>query len=231
MSATSGLEPADKFVTLLSAAAHDVGHRGVNNNFLITARDDLALTYNDLHVQENMHAAEAARVIRDSPGCDVFELCEGATAATLRKTMIDLILGTDLADHFSHVADFRAKAEAGKMQHGDKILAAILCADIGHGAKPPPVHSQWSARVAAEFYAQGDRERAAGESVSALCDREEGDESYRKAQTGFLTFLVRPLFAVAKEQLGGGLGELLMANIALNIESYGVGGGGGGGGE
>lgn len=39
MSATSGLEESDKFITLVSAAAHDVGHRGVSNNYLIGLED------------------------------------------------------------------------------------------------------------------------------------------------------------------------------------------------
>lgn len=38
---------------IISAAIHDIDHRGVNNTFLINTKDSLALIYNDFSVQEN----------------------------------------------------------------------------------------------------------------------------------------------------------------------------------
>lgn len=40
---------------LFSAAIHDYGHLGVNNDFLIQSGDDLALRYNDRSPMENHH--------------------------------------------------------------------------------------------------------------------------------------------------------------------------------
>ena len=43
--------------TLIASLAHDVGHPGLNNRFLINNRDEQAMTYNDISVLENMHAS------------------------------------------------------------------------------------------------------------------------------------------------------------------------------
>jgi hypothetical protein len=51
-----------------------------------------------MSVQEAMHAAKAAGVIRDEEGCNIFELCSKSTKHELRHTMIDIILGTDLVN-------------------------------------------------------------------------------------------------------------------------------------
>ncbi len=42
---------------ILAGLAHDVGHPGVNNPFLILSKHDLALRYNDKSPLENMHAS------------------------------------------------------------------------------------------------------------------------------------------------------------------------------
>lgn len=45
------------YALLLAALAHDLEHPGVNNAYLIKSRDPLAITYNDISVLENRHAA------------------------------------------------------------------------------------------------------------------------------------------------------------------------------
>ncbi len=45
------------YALLLAALAHDLEHPGVNNAYLIKSKDPLAITYNDLSVLENRHAA------------------------------------------------------------------------------------------------------------------------------------------------------------------------------
>ena len=51
------LTPFDIFITLLSAAAHDMDHPGNNNIYEIKCKSKLALLYNDQAVLENHHAA------------------------------------------------------------------------------------------------------------------------------------------------------------------------------
>ena len=42
---------------LIAALAHDVGHPGVNNVYLIKAKNELALRHNDRSPLENMHCS------------------------------------------------------------------------------------------------------------------------------------------------------------------------------
>ena len=51
------LPPLEMFALLTSALAHDVGHPGVNNAFLVNTGAPLAMRYNDISPLENMHAS------------------------------------------------------------------------------------------------------------------------------------------------------------------------------
>ena len=48
---------------------------------------------------------------------------------------------------------------------------ALKAADIGHVALPEHLHRLWVGRLQEEFFAQGDRERAAGMPISAMMNR------------------------------------------------------------
>jgi len=47
--------PLEIFSTLIGALAHDVGHLGLNNLFLVKSKHPLALAHNDKSPLENMH--------------------------------------------------------------------------------------------------------------------------------------------------------------------------------
>ena len=83
------------------------------------------------------------------------------------------------------------------------FLIAILlhCADISNAAKPRPITVQWATRVLAEFFAQGDAERAAGLPVSPLCDR--ATTSLPGSLGNFIEFVVAPLFHQAARVFPG----------------------------
>ena len=55
--------PLEIFSTLIGALAHDVGHPGLNNLFLVKSKHPLALTYNDKSPLENMHTSVLYEVL------------------------------------------------------------------------------------------------------------------------------------------------------------------------
>jgi hypothetical protein len=50
------LRDIDVFALLLASIGHDVGHPGVNNDFLVQSQTPLAQLYNDKSVLESFHA-------------------------------------------------------------------------------------------------------------------------------------------------------------------------------
>ena len=47
---------------VVGAIGHDLAHPGVTNRFLQNSRADLAITYNDASILENMHCAMTFRI-------------------------------------------------------------------------------------------------------------------------------------------------------------------------
>jgi hypothetical protein len=77
----------ERFALLVSAIAHDVGHPGVNNAFLINIKDELAMRYNDISVLENHHSATLFKVL-ELPQCQILNSFSATEKRKLRQTMI-----------------------------------------------------------------------------------------------------------------------------------------------
>lgn len=67
-----GLTDLELLCIILSCCIHDVGHYGVNNDFLVKTQHEWALVYNDTSVNENMHVRVAFEVLQ-MPECNIFE--------------------------------------------------------------------------------------------------------------------------------------------------------------
>jgi hypothetical protein len=170
----------------------------VNNQYLIHTEDPLAITYNDISPLENMHCSTSFAIAKS---VGVLAALPAQSLQMFRKVVVAMVLGTDLAQHFSSLSKFSAKvnnseailkasggAGAGEEGAGEiqstltvmmneaesRLMVMCMCiknADIAHAAKPWAQHEQWSKRVLQEFFLQGDKEAAQGLTVSSLCDR------------------------------------------------------------
>lgn len=67
-----GLTDLELLCIIISCCIHDVGHYGVNNDFLVKTQHEWALIYNDTSVNENMHVRVAFEVLQE-PECNIFE--------------------------------------------------------------------------------------------------------------------------------------------------------------
>ena len=128
-----------------------------------------------------------ANILAD-PALDILSALPEEERAMARKLIIELVLATDLARHFDFISSLNS-LPPGPLRPSERpepslcLTLAIKCADLGHSVKRWELHREWTRRVTDEFYALGDRERAAGLPISTFCDRHK-DTNLAKSQVG-----------------------------------------------
>mmetsp|Transcript_17792 Transcript_17792/g.26110 ORF Transcript_17792/g.26110 Transcript_17792/m.26110 type:complete len:532 (+) Transcript_17792:18-1613(+) len=218
----------ESFATIVAAVCHDICHPGLNNSYQISARTNLALQYNDIAVLENMHAFEAFRHIlgdHPQPKLDILSGLKKEQVNDFRKLVINLILQTDMTKHFSEINVIKGLLVSSPLDDllkevdtRAKLMGFVLhMADISNPAKPTPLAIEWADRCLAEFFAQGDKEKARGLPVSPLCDR--SSTSRPESQIGFIKFIVQPSFKVLSAIVPA-VEDEVMPIIAQNVEYW-----------
>ena len=186
---------------LLAALAHDVGHPGVNNNYLVATAHEWALRYNDQSPLEHMHAATLFTIMaRDRAN---FLTCDKNTRRAMRGIIIDMILSTDMVKHAGLLNKLHSRIEDRGhelcSEPGDIHLVLNIClhlADISNPARPIDVAVRWAKRIQEEFWHQGDLMREQAMDVPAMHDRAHAGANVTfesQSQIGFTQFLVKPL--------------------------------------
>eukprot|EP00002_Diphylleia_rotans_P012225 TRINITY_DN2391_c0_g2_i1.p1 TRINITY_DN2391_c0_g2~~TRINITY_DN2391_c0_g2_i1.p1 ORF type:complete len:1044 (-),score=216.96 TRINITY_DN2391_c0_g2_i1:2509-5640(-) len=194
--ATEYLTMLDVFALAFSALCHDIDHPGVNNNFLITCQNPVALLYNDQAVLENHHCYRAFMILKN-PECNIASGLTGSEMKEFRKMCVYGILSTDMAKHFEHLAKLNTHVQTkpfSRESMEDRLLlvgTVLHMADLGNATRPPTVSKNWSERVMAEFLLQGDAEKEYGMPISPYMDRHETDPA--KMSLNFLDFIAIPL--------------------------------------
>ncbi|KAG2424735.1 hypothetical protein HXX76_014310 [Chlamydomonas incerta] len=95
-----------------AAIVHDHGHPGLTGDFLVATSHPLALRYNDRSPLESHHAASAFTLLAERPDLDPFGEVSREQRAALRKQVIDMVLATDMKQHFSLLSQFEALHKA-----------------------------------------------------------------------------------------------------------------------
>jgi len=235
----SGLE---QFSLLIAAAAHDIGHPGVNNGFLSEVGHELALEYNDRSPLENMHCAKLYKIVAN-PQADVFGNLTKDQYKEVRNHCIETILHTDMTMHTSMVKDLQmlyqmnmeifsddspddAQVEPVALaeieiftEAGAKTLvmeAFLHSADVSNPCRSWEVTQMWAWQCLEEFFMQGDQEKEKGIPLQFLNDRDKLNKPH--SQIGFIEFMIAPLFA-ANLRLWPRLHEL-GDNLGNNMASW-----------
>eukprot|EP00948_MAST-09A_sp_MAST-9A-sp1_P002685 g2685.t1 len=197
------------FVEMLAlqtaALCHDMGHPGVNNNYLIASRNQLAMTYNDKSPLENMHCAALYAVLSDE-NANILIMLDDDEWKECRATIIKAVLSTDMVQHFKMVKTvdvFTVQYERelhensaalfmSSDEHRNLLIEILLhVADISNPLKQFDHCKKWSIRVMHEFFSQGDKEKAKNMPVGAINDRDTAVKPM--VQVNFINFVVLPL--------------------------------------
>jgi len=191
------LNDIDVASLFIAAAVHDIDHPGTNNAFQINTSSSYALKYNDKSCLENHHVSYAFALMKGEQS-NIFENFSKEDYKTMREKIIANVLATDMSNHFSDMAKLKGRLAADiDVKDKDKkfiMEIAVHAADISNPSKPWDLCKEWSLRVVAEFFDQGDKERNLSLPVSHLCDRY--TTNIAKSQLGFIDFVVAPLFGL-----------------------------------
>jgi len=131
------------------------------------------------------------------PDSDIFMGVERGVANFCYKTMLKLILGTDMARHKALMDEFTVQKDPLGPRGRELALTMLLkAADISNPTKPFETSRQWAGAVIEEFYHQGDLERnTVGSVENPMMDREKSGEM-ATGQIGFINFVCIPFYKV-----------------------------------
>ena len=207
------LTDREEMVLYVAAAAHDMGHPGRNNAFLVNTRSKLAVLYNDKAVLENHHVSTLFTLINDEKTA-IFAKWSLAEYTQARSTLIKMILSTDISDHFRLLTALQATPFPASDPHQLRTLhlSFILHAgDISNPTRSWSLAHTWTQLILEECFQQGDEENRLGLPLGPLNDR---SLDVARSQVGFIEHLVEPTFAVLREVLPAteGLRETLVKN-------------------
>ena len=111
--------------------------------------------------------------------------------------------------HFEHLGRLKTRIATDafvSVERKDVLFLlgqALHAADISNPAKAQHLQIKWTQRVMKEFFLQGDRENELGLPISAFMDRQK--TSIAQCQMGFISVLVKPLYAEWRKLLGDDL--------------------------
>ena len=132
---------------IIASAAHDVGHTGQNNNFHKSSLSKFAIQYSDQSVMEMHHLATAFQLLHRED-MNMFGALSREDYSSCRHLIIEMILSTDLAKHFSLINNYNITLDSKGIIPSNMLLEIVLkAADLGHAVKPFDIHHRWSRLV------------------------------------------------------------------------------------
>eukprot|EP01004_Peranema_trichophorum_P003208 NODE_220_length_3207_cov_54.419909_g191_i0.p1 GENE.NODE_220_length_3207_cov_54.419909_g191_i0~~NODE_220_length_3207_cov_54.419909_g191_i0.p1 ORF type:complete len:1025 (-),score=180.24 NODE_220_length_3207_cov_54.419909_g191_i0:133-3090(-) len=193
------LSPLEKYVLMVASVVHDVDHMGLNNSFHFKAETPMGILSNSagsMSVLEVHHCNLAIEILSDQ-STNAFHSLSRNDRIFAYKTMVNCILGTDMAKHNQILNLFATfphwEQDEDREGHKNVVLQMLLkSADISNVLKPFEVARLWALAVTEEFYTQGDLEKRRGLEVLPMYDREKANLA--QGQVGFIDFLAMKQF-------------------------------------
>jgi len=148
--------------------------------------------YNGQSVLENHHTDTAITLMK-RPELDFLCRMRPQEKAEFTEVIRTTVLATDVGTTVTKLTEFERLVQQGQPPSREMLMCMLIkAADISNPTRPPLVYQQWIDAVMEEFLEQGDAEMRLGLPVSTDCDRDTANAA--RTQTGFVNFLVSPLF-------------------------------------
>jgi hypothetical protein len=145
-----------------------------------------------------MHHCSVSFDIVSQDKYNIFENFTSENYQEFRKKSVELILSTDMSQHFAFISKFKSFSSNKKLsefnnQEKLELMKLLLkSADVGNVTKPFVVARKWAKLCIREFLSQGDLEKKYHLPIGVLNDRE--NLNFPKSQLGFVEYIAGTLF-------------------------------------
>ncbi|WPT16012.1 cAMP-specific 3',5'-cyclic phosphodiesterase 4D [Picochlorum sp. SENEW3] len=198
---SDGLEDWESLSLFIAAAGHDVGHKGVTNEYHDRVQTNWAREFghHGSSVNEYAHAHITVSLMLEDRNDFMHGLDERVRQRVIQNVR-QLILETDIVSHKSVCKKFadackrgKAYAHIGEWPPEDRLQALtglLHFADISNPGRPWRLCRRWGIRIHEEACLQGDEEERMGLTRSVYCARE--DENTGEKQVTFIKSVMQP---------------------------------------
>jgi hypothetical protein len=142
------------FVCLLACLAHDVGHQAKNNPYQVNRQSRKAVKAFNTSVLEKYHAGTLLLMINDEKS-NIFENLTPEEKLNSRKTILEVIMSTDMAIHFDLLKQFNS-LNLSDLGRNDNMVCGYVahCGDLGNVCLDFDNYLSWAKLVSQEFHNQ-----------------------------------------------------------------------------
>jgi 3',5'-cyclic-nucleotide phosphodiesterase len=210
-----------KYILLLAALCHDVGHPGHDNQWEVKTHSTLAQRYKNNSVIEN-HSLTITRELLAQSKYDVLPDIKEYSREDAFDLLDQLILCTDFSWHKVFLDELMEGLARNNGSYSDPNYLSLIArtliksADISNTSKPFEQARAWGERVMDEFWAQGEMEKKLKLPVGPLNDPE--NTEFNSTQAGFIKFAALDLFELlAKVESKA---QVLVKELGVNQQEY-----------
>ena len=196
----------DLLALIMCAGIVDVGHTGMDNNYLIESKDLVSNLYNDQHVTEQRRLAMAFEQLENS-NCNFLENLDEDQMKDVRDTVCEILFmraNAEMLDIVEKMAQYQERLGLYDYTRKDDVRVVLTmlfrCADIAAWACVHEQHTTRLRMLVDEFYAQGDAEMTRGTRPSRFipespwtADRARHPQDFPRGQVHFFDVMVLPL--------------------------------------
>ncbi len=210
-----------KYMLLLVALVHDVGHPGHDNQWEVKTHSPMAQRYNNLSVIEN-HSLTITKELIARPETGVLPKVKGITEKEVYDLLDQLILCTDFSWHKVFLDELAEGLSRNSSNYKDPEFVSLVCrtlikaADISNTAKPFRQAKIWGRRVMNEFWAQGEMEKKLNLTVGPMNDQE--NTEFNSTQAGFIKYAACELFVLLSKVENDA--KVMLDELLLNQQAY-----------